>query len=97
VKKELGGHIVSKSGHGAFTQPSRYRVALLVFDGLSLLELSIVQQRLGSARSADGEPLYEVVICALEPGEIRCADVDCTINVAHGFDAVVEADTVIVA
>lgn len=59
------------------------------------MELGIVHQIFGTASSADGEPLYEVVTCALAPGEVR-TDADFPIYVAHGPELLAEADTVIV-
>ncbi len=55
----------------------------------------MVHRLFGSARSPTGEPLYEVVTCALEPGEVR-TDADFSIHVPHGPDALREADTLIV-
>ncbi|MER7400428.1 helix-turn-helix domain-containing protein [Streptomyces sp. NPDC000151] len=80
---------------GAFTESGLHRVAVLVRDGLLPMELGIVHRIFGQARSAAGEPLYEVVTCAVEPGEVR-TDVDFSINVAHGPEALAEADTVVV-
>ncbi|WP_017571456.1 GlxA family transcriptional regulator [Nocardiopsis halotolerans] len=77
-----------------FTRPGRHRVAVLVRHGLLPIESGIVHRLFGQARGADGEPLYEVVTCALEPGEVG-TDTDFTINVAHGPEALDEADTVI--
>ncbi|MGY4970243.1 GlxA family transcriptional regulator [Streptomyces nigrescens] len=73
----------------------RHRVAVLVRDGMLPIEVGIVHRIFGEARSADGEPLYELVTCALEPGEVR-TDTDFTVNVAHGPEALAEADTVVV-
>ncbi len=77
-----------------FSRPGRHRVAVLVRHGLLPIESGIVHRLFGQARGADGEPLYEVVTCALEPGEVS-TDTDFTINVAHGPEALDEADTVI--
>ncbi|WP_347178621.1 GlxA family transcriptional regulator [Streptomyces iconiensis] len=79
----------------AFTRPGLHKVAVLVRHGLLPIELGIPHCLMGKARSASEEPLYEVVTCATEPGEIR-TDGDFTINVAHGPEALAEADTVIV-
>ncbi|MGW7415272.1 GlxA family transcriptional regulator [Streptomyces sp. NPDC054863] len=59
------------------------------------MELGIVHQLFGRARSAVNEPLYEVVTCTPEPGEIP-TDADFTVNVAHGPEVLAAADTVIV-
>lgn len=81
-----------------FTHPGRHRVAVLAREVLLPIELGIVHQLFGQARqgaSADGEPLYEVATCALRAGDVR-TDGDFTVAVAHGPEALAEADTVIV-
>jgi transcriptional regulator GlxA family with amidase domain len=78
-----------------FARPGRHRVAVLVRSGVLPLELGIAHQLFGGARSPVGTPLYEVVTCALAPGPVR-TDADFTIEVAHGPEALMEADTVIV-
>lgn len=70
------------------------RVAVLVRDGVMPMELGLVHQLFGSARSASGEPLYEVVTCAVVPGVIR-TDADFPIHVERGPDALACADTVV--
>ncbi|MFD1828614.1 GlxA family transcriptional regulator [Streptomyces desertarenae] len=82
-------------GPAVFRHPERHRVAVLVRDGLLPLELGIPHRIMGKARSAAGEPLYEVLTCAAEPGEVR-TDADFTVRVEHGPEALAEADTVIV-
>ncbi|SFA92218.1 Transcriptional regulator GlxA family, contains an amidase domain and an AraC-type DNA-binding HTH domain [Amycolatopsis marina] len=78
-----------------FEHPERHAVAVLVRDGLLPMEMGIVQRLFSQARSAGGEPLYEVRTCALTPGEVR-TDADITINVAHGPEILAEAHTVVV-
>ncbi len=81
-----------------FSHPARHGVAVLARQMTLPIELGIVHQLFGQARagaSADGEPLYEVVTCALGPGEVR-TDGDFTLNVGHGPEALAQADTVIV-
>ncbi|TDE26583.1 helix-turn-helix domain-containing protein [Nonomuraea mesophila] len=81
-----------------FSRPVRHRVAVLAREMTLPIELGIVHQVFGQARagaSAAGEPLYEVVTCALRPGAVR-TDGDFTVNVEHGPEALAEADTVIV-
>ncbi|MEV6563200.1 GlxA family transcriptional regulator [Streptomyces kronopolitis] len=73
----------------------RHRVVVLVRDGMLPMEVGIVHRIFGEARSADGEPLYELVTCALRPGEVL-ADTDFTVRVAHGPEALATADTVVV-
>ncbi|WP_435110900.1 GlxA family transcriptional regulator [Nocardiopsis synnemataformans] len=77
-----------------FSRSGRHRVAVLVRHGLLPIESGIVHRLFGQAQGANGELLYEVVTCALEPGEVS-TDTDFTINVAHGPEAFDEADTVI--
>lgn len=79
----------------AFVHPDRHHVAVLVRHGLLVMELGIVHRLFGQARSAAGEPLYEVVTCTLEPGPVR-TDADFTIPVDRGPEVLAEADTVIV-
>jgi transcriptional regulator GlxA family with amidase domain len=78
-----------------FGFPDRHRVAVFVRHGLLPIELGIVHRLFGQARSAAGERLYEVVTCTLTPGEVH-TDADFTITVAHGPEALAEADTVVV-
>ncbi|WP_419995832.1 GlxA family transcriptional regulator [Streptomyces boninensis] len=78
-----------------FTPDGRHRVAVLVRHGLLPMELGIVHRILGRSRSVTGEPLYEVVTCSTQPGQVR-TDADFTINVDHGTEALAEADTVII-
>ena len=80
-----------------FGGTGRHRVAVLVRDGVLPMEAGIVHRIFGQARSAApaGEPLYQVVTCTPRPGEVR-TDADFTINVAHGPEALAEADTVVV-
>ncbi|MEU6325945.1 helix-turn-helix domain-containing protein [Streptomyces sp. NPDC047049] len=85
-----GGEVRAVSGGGR-----RDRVAVLVRDGMLPIEVGIVHRIFGEARSAGGEPLYELVTCALAPGEVR-TDTDFTVNVAHGPKALAAADTVVV-
>ncbi|MEU5015509.1 helix-turn-helix domain-containing protein [Streptomyces sp. NPDC021749] len=73
----------------------RHRVVVLVRDGMLPIEVGIVHRIFGEARAADGERLYELVTCALQPGEVR-TDTDFTVCVTHGPEALAEADTVVV-
>ncbi len=59
------------------------------------MELGIVHRLFGTALGADGQPLYSVVTCAPEPGELT-TDADFTVNVVHGPRALEDADTVLV-
>jgi transcriptional regulator GlxA family with amidase domain len=60
-----------------------------------VMELGIVHRLFGQARSAAGEPLYEVVTCTLEPGPVR-TDADFVVPIERGPEVLAEADTVIV-
>ncbi|MGI5169735.1 GlxA family transcriptional regulator [Spirillospora sp. CA-253888] len=70
-------------------------MAVLVRHGVLPMELGLVHQLFGTAESAAGGRLYEVVSCAPEPGAVR-TDADFTVLVEHGLAAVAEADTVVV-
>ncbi|WP_228991975.1 GlxA family transcriptional regulator [Streptomyces sp. DH8] len=72
-----------------------HRVVTLVRPGLLPMELGIVHRLFGTAVGSDGRPLYSVVTCAPEPGELT-TDADFTVNVAHGPRALEDADTVLV-
>ncbi|MDA3645935.1 helix-turn-helix domain-containing protein [Saccharopolyspora indica] len=72
-----------------------HRIAVLVRHGVMPMELGLVHQLFGRARTPGGEPLYEVTTCALTPGEVR-TDADFPIRVEHGPEALDGADTVIV-
>jgi transcriptional regulator GlxA family with amidase domain len=72
-----------------------HRVVVLVRDGLIPLEVGIPHRIFGQARSAGGEPLYEVRTCTLRPGPVR-TDTDLTFLVEHGPELLRGADTVIV-
>ncbi len=74
---------------------SRHRVAVLVRHGVLPLELGLVHQLFGVARSAHGAPLYSVETCALEPGPVR-TDADFVVHVEGGPDLLALADTVVV-
>jgi transcriptional regulator GlxA family with amidase domain len=78
-----------------FEDDGRHRVAVLVRDGVMPMELGLVHQMFGTAASASGTPLYDVRTCTPTPGEVR-TDADFPIRVAHGPDALAEADTVLV-
>ncbi|HEY2204959.1 MAG TPA: helix-turn-helix domain-containing protein [Pseudonocardia sp.] len=78
-----------------FASRGRHRVAVLVRHGVLPLELGIVHQLFRQAGAPDGTPLYEVLTCTLTPGAVR-TDADFTVEVAHGPEALGEADTVIV-
>ncbi|MFI6703488.1 GlxA family transcriptional regulator [Streptomyces sp. NPDC050509] len=72
-----------------------HRVVTLVRPGLLPMELGIVHRLFGTAVDGGGQPLYSVVTCAPEPGELT-TDADFTVNIAHGPQALESADTVLV-
>ena len=78
-----------------FAHPERHHVAVLVRHGMLMMELGIVHRLFGQARSAAGEPRYEVVTCTPEPGPVR-TDAGLEIPVGRGPEVLPEADTVIV-
>ncbi|MBO8192948.1 helix-turn-helix domain-containing protein [Streptomyces oryzae] len=78
-----------------FSHPGRHRVAVLIRHGVIPMELGLVHQVFGRAATPEGEPLYEVVTCAVEPGPVR-TDADFPIHVTHGPETLAEADTVVV-
>ena len=89
-------NICNNRAMAAFTHPGRHRVAVLVRHGVKPLELGIVHELFGTAASAAGEPLYEVITCTPTPGgEVR-TDADFPITVRHGPQALAGADTVII-
>ncbi|GAB3291953.1 GlxA family transcriptional regulator [Parasphingorhabdus pacifica] len=79
----------------AFLHPDRHRIAVLVRQGLLPMELAIVHQLFSKALSASGDQLYEVVTCAVTPGQVRTT-ADFPISVTHGPEALAEADTVFI-
>ena len=78
-----------------FAHPHRHKVAVWVRHGVMPMELGLVHQVFARAETAGGEALYEIVTCAVEPGTVR-TDADFPIHVAHGPEALAEADTVLV-
>lgn len=74
---------------------SRHRVVILVRHGVIPMEIGIPHRLFGEARSSEGEPLYEVLTAALEPGPV-VAQADFTLQVPHGPEVLATADTVII-
>jgi transcriptional regulator GlxA family with amidase domain len=72
-----------------------HRIVVLIRAGVLPIELGIVHRLFGEARTPGGQPLYDVVTCALEPGEV-CTDADFTLHVGAGPEALGTADTVVV-
>ncbi|MCX5414975.1 GlxA family transcriptional regulator [Streptomyces sp. NBC_00059] len=80
---------------GILDEEPVHRVVTLVRPGLLPMELGIVHRLFGTAVGDHDRPLYSVVTCAPEPGELT-TDADFTVNVAHGPEALENADTVLV-
>jgi transcriptional regulator GlxA family with amidase domain len=77
-------------------QERPHRVAVLVQHGVIPFELGIPFRIFRGAKNGDGEPFYDVLTCTPEgPGQVR-ADADFEIGVAHGPEALEDADTVVV-
>lgn len=73
---------------------SGIRVVILTFEGVSLFHLSVPGMVFG-ADDGPGPARYDVLYCAQTPGQIR-SDQGVMIEVAHGLDAMAEADIIIV-
>lgn len=72
----------------------RHEVAVIVRPGVRAMELGLVHQILGGARSAGGAPLYRVRSCALRPGQVP-TDTDFAVTVEHGPEILATAGTVV--
>jgi transcriptional regulator GlxA family with amidase domain len=73
-----------------------HRVVVLALDGLLPFELGIPHRIFGRPKDALGRRLYEVVTCSVRPPGPVETDADFAIHVAHGPEALADADTVIV-
>ncbi|MFF4400353.1 GlxA family transcriptional regulator [Streptomyces sp. NPDC001480] len=73
-----------------------HRVVVLALDGLLPFELGIPHRIFGRPKDAAGRHLYEVVTCSVRPPGPVDTDADFAIHVAHGPEALANADTVIV-
>lgn len=71
----------------------KMRVAVVAFDGIGAFHLAVPCAVFGTA--AGGEPLFEVQVCAIEPGELR-SEAGFGIAVRHGLGALARADIVVV-
>ncbi|MEU4234637.1 helix-turn-helix domain-containing protein [Nonomuraea sp. NPDC026600] len=70
-------------------------VAVLAFDGMSPFELGCVVEIFGLPRPELGVPWYDLKVCAETSQPLRAVG-GFTLQAAHGLDALVSADTVIV-
>jgi transcriptional regulator GlxA family with amidase domain len=72
-----------------------HRVAVIAPTPVSMFNVAIPEMLFGKVE-VDGRPGYEVLVCSAEPGPVPTTG-GLDLYVRHGFDAVREADTVIVA
>jgi transcriptional regulator GlxA family with amidase domain len=80
--------------HDKAAKPVRH-VAIVVFDGVELLEMAVANDVFGTdITAADGRPLYRVSICAAAPA-VRTA-AGFTMQVTNGLDVARGAHTIIV-
>jgi transcriptional regulator GlxA family with amidase domain len=63
--------------------------------GLDHAGLSIPVRIFGTATGADGEPLYEVITCSLDGGQVTTS-ADFTLAVQHGPETLETADTLVI-
>ena len=71
------------------------RIAVLVFEGVSLFQLSIPAMAFGAVNGPADFPRYEVRYCAQQPGAVR-SDQGLVVQVQDGLEAMDEADIIIV-
>src|SRR5215510_14743372 len=71
----------------------RHLVAIAVFDGVVLGDLSVPCEVFGRARQSDGCPFYDVRICSLT-SQVRSEHV--TLEVPWSLSSIARADTVII-
>ncbi|MEV0595372.1 GlxA family transcriptional regulator [Nonomuraea cavernae] len=72
-----------------------HRIAVVVLDHFSPLDLGVPGQVFWSAESAEGEKLYEVVTCSPGRAPVRCS-AGYTVLPDHDLDVLDTADTVLV-
>lgn len=75
--------------------PERHLVAVLLLEPVVGFDATIPPLVFGQATDEAGNPLYEVVTCALQPGPVRTTS-GYSIVAEAGADALAAADTVIV-
>ena len=73
-----------------------HRITVLALDGVIPFDLGIPARVFSAARDSRGAPLYEVTTCSLTGGAVRTSG-DYTIVVDHGDEALIAADTVVIA
>ncbi|MGW0810856.1 GlxA family transcriptional regulator [Nonomuraea sp. NPDC002799] len=72
-----------------------HRVVVLALEGVIPFELSIPARIFGSAEHANGEPLYEVIVCTLDGRPVN-SDAGFAIAVQHDAKALAGADTLVI-
>lgn len=72
-----------------------HRVVVLALDGVYPFELSIPVRLFAAAATAAGEPLYQVLTCGIDGGQVR-TNADFAIAVPHGPEIVGTADTLVI-
>jgi AraC family transcriptional activator FtrA len=75
--------------------PGRTSVSVLLFDGMSPFETSIVIEVFGLPRPELGVPWYELDVCSESPGALRTVG-GMAVQAPHGLERFAAADTVIV-
>jgi transcriptional regulator GlxA family with amidase domain len=68
-------------------------VAVVATDGVAPFELGVLCEVFGTDRSDQGLPVYDFVVCAVEPGRVTTS-VGFDLVVEHGLDRLEEADLV---
>ncbi len=72
-----------------------HRVVVLAVDGVIPFKLSLASRIFGTARTADEQPLYEVITCTLDGDSVVTA-ADYSVAVAHDATVLATADTVVI-
>ena len=81
---------MQRSGHDR-----RHRVAVLALDDVVAFDLGTPSQLFGAARTADGERLYDVLVCTPGGAPVRSA-AGFQVVAEHGLELLDRADTVVV-
>ncbi|MET7330614.1 helix-turn-helix domain-containing protein [Nonomuraea sp. NPDC005650] len=72
-----------------------HRVAVVVLNHFATIDLGVPGQVFGTAETADGEKLYEVVTCSEDRMPVRCS-AGYSVQPDHDLDVLDSADTVVV-
>ena len=68
-------------------------IVAMVGDNIAPFELGVICEVFGIDRSADGLPVYDFAVCAVQPGMVR-TDAGFSIEVTHGLDRLATADLI---